>query len=68
MKGAARAPDSHSTASRGLQLTMPQYFKNTALMLCKSYRLAFAGAADQDDVNNWMALGRKALVEAEQLA
>ena len=36
-------------------------------MLCKSYRLALSGAADQDDVNNWIALGRKALVEAEQL-
>ena len=47
---------------------MPQYFKNTALLLCKSYRLALSGAADQDDVNNWIALGRGALVEAEKLA
>ena len=39
------------------------------LLLCyKSYRLALSGAADQDDVNNWIALGRGALVEAEKLA
>ena len=47
---------------------MPQYFKDTALVLCKSYRLALSGAADQDDVNNCIPLGRKALVEAEKLA
>ena len=47
---------------------MSQHFKNTALLLCKSYRLALSGAADQDDVNNWIALGRSALVEAEKLA
>ena len=63
-----RALEIHSTAARGLWLTMPQYFKNTALVLCKSYRLALSGAADQDDVNNWIALVRGALVEAEKLA
>ena len=52
INGAARAAMSHSTALRGQWLTMPQYFKNTALMLCKAYRLALSGVADQDDVNN----------------
>ena len=56
------------TISRGPWLTMPQHFKNTALLLCKSYRLVLSGAADQDDVNNWIALVRGALVEAEKLA
>ena len=63
-----RALESHSTASRGPWLTMPQYFENTALVLCKSYRLALSGAADQGEVNNLIALGRGALVEAEKLA
>ena len=34
----------------------------------KSYWLALSGAADQDDVNNWISLGRGALVEAEKMA